>query len=108
MRIFSTQSEVNVIYSVLILLIVITYIILLGKSSFIEKFGIYLLDEFMAEETKSNSSEEGIDENNEFYKPNKLATLCIDPSSTLSGGSILGDKTRMTELSRHAKVSSKK
>ncbi len=27
--------------------------------------------------------------------------LCIDPSSKLSGGSILGDKTRMTELSRN-------
>ncbi len=30
----------------------------------------------------------------------KLAVLAVDPSSTLSGGSILGDKTRMTELSR--------
>jgi LAO/AO transport system kinase len=33
-----------------------------------------------------------------------LAALCIDPSSTLTGGSILGDKTRMTELSRHPKA----
>jgi len=29
----------------------------------------------------------------------KLAVLTVDPSSTLSGGSILGDKTRMTHLS---------
>ena len=44
------------------------------------------------------------DDQMEIYKPKKLAALCIDPSSTLSGGSILGDKTRMTELSRHSKV----
>lgn len=31
----------------------------------------------------------------------RLAVVCIDPSSGISGGSILGDKTRMTELSRH-------
>lgn len=31
----------------------------------------------------------------------KVAVLAIDPSSTLSGGSILGDKTRMEELSRN-------
>ncbi len=30
----------------------------------------------------------------------KLAVLAVDPSSTLSGGSILGDKTRMQELAR--------
>lgn len=31
----------------------------------------------------------------------KVAVLAVDPSSTATGGSILGDKTRMTELSRH-------
>ncbi|MFY9340870.1 MAG: methylmalonyl Co-A mutase-associated GTPase MeaB, partial [Planctomycetota bacterium] len=31
----------------------------------------------------------------------KVAVLAVDPSSAVSGGSILGDKTRMTELSRH-------
>ncbi len=31
----------------------------------------------------------------------RLAVLAVDPSSELSGGSILGDKTRMEELSRH-------
>ncbi len=31
----------------------------------------------------------------------RLAVLAVDPSSTVTGGSILGDKTRMTELSRH-------
>ena len=30
----------------------------------------------------------------------KLAVLAVDPSSTISGGSILGDKTRMQELAR--------
>ena len=77
---------------------------ILGKSSFIEKFGIYLLDELS---TKANASSNcgDINKNVEIYKPSKLAALCIDPSSTLSGGSILGDKTRMSELSRHPKVS---
>lgn len=32
----------------------------------------------------------------------KLAVLAVDPSSSVTGGSILGDKTRMDELSRHA------
>lgn len=50
-----------------------------GKSSMMEAFGMYLLEQ----------------------DPNlKLAVVCIDPSSNISGGSILGDKTRMTRLSR--------
>ena len=32
----------------------------------------------------------------------RVAVLAVDPSSSVSGGSILGDKTRMEELSRHA------
>lgn len=47
-----------------------------GKSTFIESFGLYLLSQ-----------------------GKKLAVLAIDPSSAKSGGSILGDKTRMNELS---------
>jgi LAO/AO transport system kinase len=31
----------------------------------------------------------------------RVAVLAVDPSSSISGGSILGDKTRMEELSRH-------
>jgi len=34
----------------------------------------------------------------------RLAVLAVDPSSSLSGGSILGDKTRMTELARHPRA----
>ncbi|MDD3632931.1 MAG: methylmalonyl Co-A mutase-associated GTPase MeaB [Candidatus Syntrophosphaera sp.] len=49
-----------------------------GKSTFIENFGIWLLG-----------------------KGHKVAVLAIDPSSTISRGSILGDKTRMEELSKH-------
>jgi len=49
-----------------------------GKSSFIERFGMHLI---------------------ELGK--KVAVLAIDPSSTISKGSILGDKTRMEMLSRH-------
>ncbi len=48
-----------------------------GKSTFIEVLGNYLTD------------------NNQ-----KVAVLAIDPSSTITGGSILGDKTRMEFLSR--------
>ncbi|XP_048456979.1 methylmalonic aciduria type A protein, mitochondrial [Rhincodon typus] len=48
-----------------------------GKSTFIEKFGKMLTG-----------------------KGHKVAVLAVDPSSRTSGGSLLGDKTRMTELSR--------
>ncbi|MDR1919277.1 MAG: methylmalonyl Co-A mutase-associated GTPase MeaB [Tannerellaceae bacterium] len=48
-----------------------------GKSTSIDAFGIYLINE-----------------------GRKLAVLAIDPSSERSKGSILGDKTRMEELSR--------
>lgn len=47
-----------------------------GKSTFIESFGLYLT---------------GLGK--------RLAVLAVDPSSNLSGGSILGDKTRMAQLS---------
>jgi LAO/AO transport system kinase len=50
-----------------------------GKSTFIETFGKYL--------TAQNK---------------KVAVLAIDPSSTKTKGSILGDKTRMEELSKDA------
>ncbi len=49
-----------------------------GKSTFIEEFGLMLAD-----------------------AGHKVAVLAIDPSSSLTGGSILGDKTRMEELARH-------
>lgn len=52
-----------------------------GKSTFIESFGLWLV--------------------NQGYK---VAVLAIDPSSTLSGGSILGDKTRMIRLSREERA----
>ena len=47
-----------------------------GKSSLIEKLGLHIVRE----------------------AKRKLAVLAIDPSSERSGGSILGDKTRMDEL----------
>ena len=34
----------------------------------------------------------------------RLAVVCIDPASGISGGSILGDKTRMNELSRQERA----
>ncbi len=48
-----------------------------GKSTFIEAMGNHVLDQGC-----------------------KLAVLAVDPTSALSGGSILGDKTRMELLSR--------
>ncbi len=47
-----------------------------GKSTFIEALGLYLMEQ-----------------------GHRVAVLAIDPSSSLSGGSILGDKTRMERLS---------
>uniref|UniRef100_B1XUV2 LAO/AO transport system ATPase n=1 Tax=Polynucleobacter necessarius subsp. necessarius (strain STIR1) TaxID=452638 RepID=B1XUV2_POLNS len=47
-----------------------------GKSTLIESLGLYLIG-----------------------KGHRVAVLAIDPSSSLSGGSILGDKTRMERLS---------
>jgi len=64
-----------------------------GKSSFIEAFGKFILDEQELPLEQECS-----------YRPNKLAVVCIDPSSTITGGSILGDKTRMMDLSRHPKA----
>jgi LAO/AO transport system kinase len=52
-----------------------------GKSTFIEAFGLQLVAAGKC-----------------------VAVLAIDPSSRRAGGSILGDKTRMTELSRTSKA----
>ncbi len=49
-----------------------------GKSTLIETLGLWLIEQ-----------------------GHKVAVLAIDPSSTVSGGSILGDKTRMEHLSVH-------
>ncbi len=50
-----------------------------GKSTLIETLGLHLLK-----------------------KGHKVAVLAVDPSSSLTGGSILGDKTRMENLARSA------
>lgn len=60
-----------------------------GKSSFIEALGKYIL-ELPKEEQVAGATP--------VWKPQKLAIVCIDPSSLRTGGSILGDKTRMTAL----------
>ena len=49
-----------------------------GKSTFIEALGMLLCN-----------------------RGKKVAVLAVDPSSSRTGGSILGDKTRMEDLSRH-------
>jgi LAO/AO transport system kinase len=68
-----------------------------GKSTMVEALGRYILDELPTKTTIT-------DANNSTYEPERLAVVCIDPSSSISGGSILGDKTRMTELSRHPRA----
>ncbi len=50
-----------------------------GKSTFIEAFGLHLIE-----------------------AGHRVAVLAIDPSSKRGGGSILGDKTRMESLARNA------
>ena len=52
-----------------------------GKSTFIDQLGMTLIDE-----------------------GHKVAVLSVDPSSQQSKGSILGDKTRMQQLSQHPKA----
>ena len=47
-----------------------------GKSTFIESLGLFLIE-----------------------RGHRVAVLAVDPSSSVSGGSILGDKTRMERLS---------
>ncbi len=47
-----------------------------GKSTFIEALGVFLIEQ-----------------------GHRVAVLAVDPSSSLSGGAILGDKTRMEKLS---------
>ncbi len=50
-----------------------------GKSTFIESLGIHLLE-----------------------RGHQVAVLAVDPSSPVTGGSILGDKTRMERLAQEA------
>lgn len=50
-----------------------------GKSTFINAMGIKLIEEFQ----------------------HKVAVLAVDPSSSKTGGSILGDRTRMSDLANH-------
>ena len=52
-----------------------------GKSTFIEALGLYLIDQ-----------------------GHRVAVLAVDPSSSISGGSILGDKTRMEHLSQQERA----
>jgi len=52
-----------------------------GKSTFIEALGLYLI-----------------------AQGHRVAVLAVDPSSSVSGGSILGDKTRMEHLSVHERA----
>jgi LAO/AO transport system kinase len=52
-----------------------------GKSTFIEALGLFLID-----------------------RGHRVAVLAVDPSSSVGGGSILADKTRMEQLSVHERA----
>ena len=52
-----------------------------GKSTFIEALGLYLIEQ-----------------------GHRVAVLAVDPSSSVTGGSILGDKTRMEKLSQRTEA----
>jgi LAO/AO transport system kinase len=52
-----------------------------GKSTFIEALGLFLVE-----------------------RGHRVAVLAVDPSSSIGGGSILGDKTRMERLSVHPRA----
>lgn len=52
-----------------------------GKSTFIEALGMYLIED-----------------------GHRVAVLAVDPSSSINGGSILGDKTRMEQLSQRTEA----
>lgn len=52
-----------------------------GKSTFVNQFGGEIIE-----------------------RGGKIAVLAIDPSSTKTGGSILGDKTRMDQLAHHTQA----
>lgn len=73
-----------------------------GKSSLIESLGKYILDD----EGKQTQLEYDDRHDSGILYPehHKLAVVCIDPSSSITGGSILGDKIRMMELSRHPRA----
>jgi LAO/AO transport system kinase len=68
-----------------------------GKSTFLDAFGQYILS--LKDDDEKVSSLD-----NKSFIPDKLAVLCIDPSSHVTGGSILGDKTRMSNLSYHPRA----
>jgi LAO/AO transport system kinase len=77
------QASINVIEKILphtgnSIRLGITGVPGVGKSTFIENLGMFLADQ-----------------------GHKVAVLAVDPSSRRSGGSILGDKTRMEKLAAH-------
>ena len=75
-----------------------------GKSTFIERFGLHLLgmdSEGNVTRIERSPSQSQSKSSLPIWYPLNLGVLSIDPSSSYSGGSILGDKTRMPELSRH-------
>ncbi|KAL7580565.1 hypothetical protein ACA910_003687 [Epithemia clementina (nom. ined.)] len=100
-----------------------------GKSTLIEALGRHILSSFVSPEGDDSShtnhdynntnSNDSNDNNNKSLENDglstsssslsssswfRLAVLCVDPSSVLSGGSILGDATRMPSLTQHEHV----
>jgi len=95
-----------------------------GKSTFVEALGHYILNlcsptrTAAAPSSNSNTHNSTTNENKTTtpptptdndrslccWTPHRLAVVCIDPSSQRTGGSILGDKTRMVALAAHPRA----
>jgi LAO/AO transport system kinase len=73
-----------------------------GKSTFIEALGAFVLG--ISQPHGNPIDAVPIHALSSVWSPNKLAIVCIDPSSLRTGGSILGDKTRMTTLASNPRA----
>ena len=80
-----------------------------GKSTLVEALGQYILNLTTTEhstddEVVAASSPPTSVSRTMRWIPDRLAVVCIDPSSLRTGGSILGDKTRMMSLAAHPRA----
>lgn len=73
-----------------------------GKSALLQVLAQHIINEntdikntLMAKENSTKSDDSNV---------NKVAILTVDPSSSVSGGSILGDKVRMSSISGNENV----
>ena len=79
-----------------------------GKSTLIEALGLHVLSSSLSSSSDETLNPAGTSTHSSSSSSSlsflQLAVLCVDPSSVVSGGSILGDVTRMPQLARHPAV----